>query len=292
MVSQAYSPGETGNGPALGWRMAFLVSAAIVLSYLDRQTLPWTLTQIHADYPFSDQIKALFDSAFLIAYGLMYLGGGWLLDRLGTRRGFLLAMIFWSLASASQGFAANCGFAPVFGMAFALVMLVASHCLLGMGEGGGFPAATRVVAEWFPVNERSTAMGIINGGSAVGAVAAPWLIFLVLKYTGWFGLAPWRWVFFLSGALGLLWTVWWVCDYRSKDQRPQLSLDESDRPVPLAELLSHREVWAIAGALPAELQNKNPNGKMWRLIDGQRSQKLSAYKSRVQDHIQPIRDYL
>jgi len=68
------------------WRMAFLVSAAIVLSYLDRQTLPWTLTQIKADYPFSDQIKAMFDSAFLIAYGLMYLGGGWLLDRLGSNR--------------------------------------------------------------------------------------------------------------------------------------------------------------------------------------------------------------
>ena len=230
------------------WRMAFLVSTAIVLSYLDRQTLPWTLTQIKADYPFSDQIKAMFDSAFLIAYGLMYLGGGWLLDRLGTRRGFLLVMIFWSLASASQGFAANYGFAPLFGMAFALVMLIASRCLLGMGEGGGFPAATRVVAEWFPVNERSTAMGIINGGSAVGAVAAPWLIFLVLNHTGWFSLAPWRWVFFLSGALGLLWTVWWMCDYRPANQSPQSAADESNRPVPLREMLAHREVWAIVGA--------------------------------------------
>ena len=103
-------------------------------------------------------------------------------------------------------------------MAFALVMLMASRFLLGMGEGGGFPAATRVVAEWFPVNERSTAMGIINAGTAVGAVIAPWLIFLVMNYTGWFGLAPWRWVFFLSGALGLLWTVWWCADYRPLDR--------------------------------------------------------------------------
>jgi len=241
MISQANSHGETGNGPRLRWRMAFLASAAIVLSYLDRQTLPWTLTRIHADYPFSDQIKALFDSAFLIAYGLMYLGGGWLLDRLGTRRGFLLVMIFWSLASASQGLAANYGFAPVFGMSFALVMLVASRCLLGMGEGGGFPAAARVVAEWFPVNERSTAMGIINGGSAVGAVVAPWLIFLVLNYTGWFGLAPWRWVFFLTGTLGLLWTIWWYCSYSSPVSEPETK-------IPLASLLEHREVWAIAGA--------------------------------------------
>jgi MFS transporter, ACS family, hexuronate transporter len=86
--------------------------------------------------------------------------------------------------------------------------------LLGMGEGGGFPAATRVVAEWFPVNERSTAMGIINAGTAVGAVIAPWIIFLVMNYTGWFGLAPWRWVFLVSGGFGLLWTAWWWLNYR------------------------------------------------------------------------------
>ena len=160
------------------------------------------MSQIQSDYPFSDQVKALFDSAFLISYGLMYVGGGRLLDVLGTRRGFLLVMLFWSLASASQGAAANYGLAPVAGIAFALAMLVASRFLLGVGEGGGFPAATRAVAEWFPVRERSTAMGIINGGTALGAVAAPWFIWLVLNYTGWFGLSPWRWGW---------WRVWrWI----------------------------------------------------------------------------------
>src|ERR1043165_888470 len=118
----------------LRWRIAILISVAIVLSYLDRLTLPWTLSEIKKEYDFSDQIKALFDSAFLITYGLMYLGGGWLLDRLGTRRGFLIVMIFWSLASASQGLAGNYGFVPIFGMAsFALAMLVFSRGLLGMG---------------------------------------------------------------------------------------------------------------------------------------------------------------
>jgi len=248
--------------PGLRWRTAFLVSAAILLSYLDRQTLPWTLSQIHADYPFSDQVKAAFDSAFLLAYGLMYLGGGWLLDRLGTQRGFLVIMIFWSLAVASQGLAANYGLSPVFGLAFALVMLVTSRFLLGVGEGGGFPAATRVVAEWFPVSERSSAMGIINAGTAAGAMIAPWLILMVIDHTGWFGLAPWRWVFFLSGAFGLVWTIWWMLDYRSLDRHPRLSEAErrqitsgegasaiaSDRPISLGELLSHREVWAVVGA--------------------------------------------
>ncbi|MEI6862058.1 MAG: hypothetical protein WCL04_07375, partial [Verrucomicrobiota bacterium] len=117
--------------PIVRWRIALLVSAAIVLSYLDRQTLPWTLSEIQQSYPFSDQVKALFDSAFLISYGLMYLGGGRLLDQLGTRRGFLIVMIFWSLASASQGLADNYGLGPVGGMTFALAMLVASRFLLG-----------------------------------------------------------------------------------------------------------------------------------------------------------------
>ena len=91
----------------------------------------------------------------------MYAGGGKLMDVLGTRTGFLVIMIWWSLACASHGFAAGFG------------MLAASRFLLGMGEGGGFPAATKAVAEWFPVRERSTAMGIINAGTAVGAVIAP-----------------------------------------------------------------------------------------------------------------------
>jgi ACS family hexuronate transporter-like MFS transporter len=260
---EAASHGAGSGAPgSVRWGIAFLVSAAIVLSYLDRLTLPWTLSEIQKDYPFSNQVKALFDSAFLISYGLMYLGGGRLLDHLGTRRGFLWIMVFWSLACASQGLAANYRVAPISGVAFAVIMLIASRFLLGAGEGGGFPAATRAVTEWFPVNERSTAMGIINAGTAAGAVAAPWLIWLILNYTGWFGLAPWRWVFILSGALGLLWTVWWSRAYHPPESHPHLTEAERSRILSgqpagapttkvilsLTKLLSHREVWAVAGA--------------------------------------------
>lgn len=256
------SPSAARSG--LRWQIAFLVSAAITLSYFDRQTLPWTLTEIQKDYPFSDQVKALFDSAFLMAYGVMYIGGGRLLDHLGTRRGFLIVMIFWSLACASQGLAGNYGMPLVFGMQFALLMLVISRCLLGMGEGGGFPAATRVVTEWFPVRERSTAMGIINAGTAVGAVAAPWLILVVLNYTGWFGIAPWRWVFILSGALGLVWTLWWLWDYHTPEKHPRLGAAEramilsesaaigssaaNGQAIPISTLLAQREILAVVGA--------------------------------------------
>src|SRR4030095_16803789 len=121
------------------WRIVILVSAAIAISYLDRQTLPVAIGAIQKEIPISNQVKAILDSAFLLTYGLMYLGGGRLIDRLGTRRGFTVIMIFWSLACASHGFAAN------------VVMLAASRLLLGIGEGGGFPADTRAVTERFPV---------------------------------------------------------------------------------------------------------------------------------------------
>jgi ACS family hexuronate transporter-like MFS transporter len=220
----------------LRWQIAFLVSAAIAISYLDRQTLPWAITAIQADIPFSNQIKAGLDSAFLVTYGLMYLGGGLLLDRLGTRRGFLVIMIFWSLACGSHGFAGG------------VLMLGASRLALGVGEGGGFPAATRAVAEWFPVDERATAMGIINAGTAVGALVAPPLIALVLANVHWLNLAPWRWVFFLTGALGLLWTIWWGSSYRTPDDRPAGQGAVSEVPLSLLNLLQHRATWAVVGA--------------------------------------------
>src|ERR1044071_4979129 len=160
----------------LRWRIAILISAAIAISYLDRQTLPVAIGEIRKDIPISNQVKAFLDSAFLLTYGLMYLGGGRLVDVLGTRRGFLVVMIFWSLACASHALASNYGLQPFGSLPLAVIMLAASRLLLGMGEGGGFPAATRAVAEWFPANERATAMGIINAGTAVGAVIAPPLI--------------------------------------------------------------------------------------------------------------------
>jgi len=224
------------GGDSRRWSIALLVSAAIAISYLDRQTLPWAITAIQADIPIGYQVKALLDSAFLLTYGLMYLGGGWLLDRLGTRRGFLVIMIFWSLACASHGLAGG------------VLMLAASRLLLGAGEGGGFPAATRAVAEWFPVNERATAMGIINAGTAVGSVAAPPLIALVLTQVHWLDLASWRWVFFLTGGLGLLWTLWWWRSYFPPTESGGAETAPAEPAITLRMLLRFREIQGVAGA--------------------------------------------
>jgi MFS transporter, ACS family, aldohexuronate transporter len=193
---------------SLRWRIALLISAAIAISYLDRQTLPVAIAAIQRDIPINNTEFSQLQVAFLLAYAIMYAGGGKLIDALGARRGFLLIMLFWSLACASHGVAAGFG------------MLAASRFLLGAGEGGGFPAATKAVSEWFPARERSTAMGVINAGTAVGAVVAPPAIAAMIQYLGW------RWVFFLSGGAGLLWSLWWLRDYFSPARHPKLSLDE------------------------------------------------------------------
>jgi ACS family hexuronate transporter-like MFS transporter len=234
----------------LRWQIAIMVSVAIAISYLDRQTLPVAVVEIARDIPISDQRFAWLNTAFLAAYGLMYLGGGWLMDVLGTRRGFAMIMIFWSLACASHGIAAN------------FIMLASSRLLLGIGEGGGFPAATRAVAEWFPVKERSTAMGVMNGGTAIGGIVAPPLIALVIMYTGWFQIASWRWVFFVTGAMGIAWTLWWLASYYPPEQHRRLSPAEREliqagtpqtsvrtfappEPIPLPKLLSYKQTWGI-----------------------------------------------
>lgn len=220
------------------WRIAVLVSFAIAISYLDRQTLPVAIGAIRGDFPISNSVKAFLDSAFLLTYGLMYVVGGRLIDVLGTRRGFLVIMIFWSLACASHGFATG------------VIMLAASRLLLGAGEGGGFPAATRVVAEWFPVKDRATAMGIINAGTGLGGIAAPPLIAWVILHVHWLGLSSWRWVFFFTGGLGLLWTAWWAKRYCPPQsiEKPLQAETAALPQVPVATLLRFRETWGIVGA--------------------------------------------
>jgi ACS family hexuronate transporter-like MFS transporter len=192
------------------WSIAVLITVAIAISYLDRQTLPVAVDAVRQDIPISDGTFARLNIAFLVAYGLMYMGGGRLIDALGTRRGFFVIMVFWSLACASHGLAAG------------FWMLAASRFLLGLGEGGGFPAATKAVAEWFPVNERSSAMGMINAGTAVGSVIAPPLIAAIILQLGW------RWVFFLTGAAGLAWTAWWLWEYHSVTEHPRITAEERD----------------------------------------------------------------
>ena len=216
------------------WRIAVLTSIAIAISYLDRQTLPIAVGEIQREFPISNSVKAILDSAFLVTYGLMYVGGGRLMDTLGTRRGFLIIMVFWSFACASHGLAGG------------VLALAASRLLLGAGEGGVFPAATRVVAEWFPAKDRATAMGLINAGTGFGGVAAPPLIAAIILNVHWFGASSWRWVFFLTGGLGLVWCGGWLW---LSAGTPRAKPEEiAAHTVPFRVLLGFRETWGIVAA--------------------------------------------
>src|ERR1041385_2182929 len=160
-------------GQSLRWRIALLIGAAIAISYFDRQTLSVAIAAIQREIPITNTQFSQLQAFFLIAYAVMYAGGGKLIDALGTRAGFAWIMLWWSLACASHALARN------------FAMLAGSRLLLGAGEGGGFPAATKAGPEWFPARERSTAMGIINAGTAVGAVVAPPAISLIVTGLSW-----------------------------------------------------------------------------------------------------------
>jgi len=204
-----------------------MVAIAIAISYFDRQTLPVAVAAIQHNIPLSNQQFSYLQTAFLLSYAALYVVGGRLLDWLGTRRGFLLIMIWWSLACALHG------------LANGFMLLLAARFLLGAGEGGAFPAATRVVAEWIEPHERSTAMGLINAGTAVGSLLAPPIIGFVLLYSGW------RAVFVLAGTAGLAWVVWWGIGYHSN--LGTLSSNTLDarlvaREIPWLELVRMRNV--------------------------------------------------
>jgi ACS family hexuronate transporter-like MFS transporter len=232
------------SGKSLRWRIALLIGAAIAISYFDRQTLSVAISAIQREIPISNTQFSQLQACFLIAYAVMYAGGGKLIDSLGTRTGFTLIMIWWSLASASHGLARSFG------------MLAGSRVLLGAGEGGGFPAATKAISEWFPTRERATAMGIVNAGTAIGAVIAPPAIALIIADLNW------RWVFFFSGTIGLLWTIFWWTKYRPARSHPQLSkweraeiaevidrsAEEAASGAPWFHLLALRQVWGLVTA--------------------------------------------
>jgi len=222
------------------WWIAILLCAAITISYFDRQTLSVAIGEIRKQIPIPDEKFAHLNTAFLLTYGLMYVIGGKLIDALGTRMGFFLIMLWWSLACASHGLATG------------FTMLAVSRLMLGIGEGGGFPAATKAMAEWFPVRERSTAMGIINAGTAVGGIIAPPAIAAILSFTRW------PWVFYLSGAAGLGWTVWWLWVYHPPARHPRLCAAErlelrevmispgpQERGIPWLRLFGYAQVWSL-----------------------------------------------
>lgn len=161
------------------WWIVGMIALATAINYLDRQNLPVALSEIRKSFEVSDVDYGLINSLFLFAYGTMYALGGRLIDVLGSRIGYFILIVWWSIANVLHGFVSS-----VMGLGLA-------RLLLGIGEGGAFPGSAKVVSEWFPKKERALAFGIFNTGSSVGAVIAPPLIAIIVATLNW------RWTFFI-----------------------------------------------------------------------------------------------
>ena len=204
------------------WTLCWLLFAATALSFLDRQVLSVLAPTITREFELSNEAYARVVFAFQASYTVMFSLGGRLVDWIGTRAGMAACIAVWSLASAAHGFARNG------------LMLGAARLVLGIGEGGCFPAATKGAAEWFPADDRALAMGVATGGSALGAVVAPPLVAWAAARMGW------RTAFLLTGLLGFVWlTVWMTIS--SSERAPAAS----EARTPISKLLSRPSVWWI-----------------------------------------------
>ena len=237
------------------WRIVALLFLATTINYVDRQVLSFTMTDemfrkemldLAPDavltHEATDRFKVLYgdvDAAFKFAYALGFLVVGWLIDRIGTRRGFALGIVVWSVAAVLTGFVRN------------ITGLRWMRALLGLGEAANFPSSIKTVAEWFPRRERSFANGLFNAGTNVGIILTAIVVpHLILRF-------GWRSSFLLTGGLGFGLLVLWWFTYNKPERSPQLSTGElafirSDdgKTAPLrlswGRLLGYKQTWAFA----------------------------------------------
>jgi MFS transporter, ACS family, hexuronate transporter len=225
----------------LRWYIAVMLLAAAVINYIDRQVFSILAPDLQHVIGWSELDYGRIIIAFQIAYAVMLLVSGRLIDWVGTRAGFAVAIVWWSLAAAAHALARN---AFEFG---------AARFALGIGEAANFPATVKAVSEWFPVEERATATGIFNAGPTVGAVVAPLVVPVIAAHFGWQG------AFVLTGAIGFLWFgAWWWMYYRP-EEHPRIEAAElahirqgaaPPRTAGISwwTLLKFRQTWAYAVA--------------------------------------------
>src|SRR3984893_3700037 len=241
-VATAVPQSDSGIAAAVGrfrWFICALLLFGATKNYMDRQVLGVLKTTLQHDLGWNEIDYSNVVFAFQFAYAVGMLAMGNLIDRLGTRRGYSVAMLFWSLASMAHGIANS------------LVSFIVVRSALGFGEAGVFPASVKCVAEWFPKKERALAIGIFNAGTNVGAILTPLIVPWITIHFGW------RWAFVFTGSLGFVWLILWLAVYRNPEEHSRCSTaelayiksdppDSSEKPG-WRRLLPHRQTWAFAG---------------------------------------------
>src|SRR5271169_628061 len=232
---------EGARPTPMRWTICAMLFVATSINYMDRQVIALLKPTLQQSIGLTELDYGYIVDAFQIAYAAGLLCAGRLIDKLGTRIGYMLVMAVWSLSAMGHALASS---AMEFG--------VARFCL-GLGESGNFPAALKTVAEWFPQNERSLATGIFNSGANVGAVLAPLIVpWITLRF-------GWRAAFLATGVFSMLWILWWFKNYRKPADHPTLTGAElryiyqeaavqMGPNMPWVKLLGYRQTWAFASA--------------------------------------------
>ena len=177
------------------WIIVTLLFTGTVINYLDRQVIGLLKPTLEVEFSWSETDFGSLMSAFSFAYAIGLLISGKFIDKVGTKIGYSVAVVVWSIAGMFHAAARS---VTGFGIA---------RASLGIGEAGNFPAAVKAVSEWFPRKERGLATGIFNSGTAVGSVMALILVPVIMQSYGWHG------VFIITGALGFVWLAFWLIFY-------------------------------------------------------------------------------
>jgi MFS transporter, ACS family, hexuronate transporter len=223
------------------WTICAMLFVATSINYMDRQVIAILKPTLEHSIGMTEVSYGYIVDAFQIAYAIGLLVAGRLMDKLGTRIGYILVMVTWSLSAMGHALAST---VLEFGVA---------RFFLGLGESGNFPAAIKTIAEWFPQNERSLATGIFNSGANVGAILAPAIVPWVTLRWGW------HVAFLTTGLFSALWILWWFLYYRRPTDHPTLTASELRHiyqeaaedlgpSVPWRRLLSCRQTWAFSVA--------------------------------------------
>lgn len=221
------------------WIICALLFLATTINYVDRQILSLLKPILDEQLKWSNAQFGLVNSAFQGAYALGLLAFGWFIDRYGTRIGYATSIAAWSLAALGHALVASVG-----------GFVIARICL-GLGEGGNFPSAIKVVAQWFPKRERAFATSIFNSGANVGAILAPAVVpWIAFRWS-------WRAAFVLAGLAGLCWLTLWLPLYGAPDRKcasEELTHIHQDAEeaigarIPWSRLLRYRQTWSFIAA--------------------------------------------
>jgi ACS family hexuronate transporter-like MFS transporter len=193
----------------LRWWIAVLLFASTVINYIDRQTLSVLAPYLKTEFAWSNTDFALVIMSFRAAYSIFQTVNGRVLDRIGTKNGLSLMVLWYSLAAMATSTASG------------IKSFCAMRFLLGAGEAGNWPGATKAVSEWFPKSERGWAVAIFDSGSAIGAAVAPFLVVTLYQSFG-----SWRPAFLFTGALGLIWLIVWRRVYALPETHSRISEGE------------------------------------------------------------------